>query len=301
MEAIKFQPLYFERIWGGRDLEKYRNDMPEGVIGESWDVTGHPAGVSVVAEGTFKGQTLVELMKQHKEALLGTKVTSEEFPLLIKLINSKDSLSVQVHPGDAYAREKENQQGKTECWYVMEAEEGAALVMGTKPCDKETFRAAAEHGTLDQHLNTIPVKKGDFFYIPSGLIHAIGPGVIIAEIQQSSDITYRVYDYNRGREMHLDQAMDVSDFTLQPEMAISETLLCKGEYFTVEKVVVAGETADTSDPERFYIYTCVDGEGSITCDGGTLKVNLGDSVMIPATLGTYTLNGQMTVLKSYVS
>ncbi|MGL4346161.1 MAG: type I phosphomannose isomerase catalytic subunit, partial [Cellulosilyticaceae bacterium] len=119
MEAIKFQPLYFERIWGGRDLEKYRNDMPEGVIGESWDVTGHPAGVSVVAEGEFAGKTLVELMSEQKEALLGTKVTSEEFPLLIKLINSKDSLSVQVHPGDEYAREKENQQGKTECWYVM--------------------------------------------------------------------------------------------------------------------------------------------------------------------------------------
>ncbi|MGL4345269.1 MAG: class I mannose-6-phosphate isomerase [Cellulosilyticaceae bacterium] len=183
----------------------------------------------------------------------------------------------------------------------MEAEEGAALVMGTKPCDKETFRAAAENGTLDAHLNTIPVKKGDFFYIPSGLIHAIGPGVIIAEIQQSSDITYRVYDYNRGREMHLDQAMDVSDFTLQPEMAISDTLLCKGEYFTVEKVVVEGEVADTSDVERFFIYTCVDGEGTIAFGNKELKVNLGDSIMIPATLGDYTLKGQMTVLKSYVS
>lgn len=301
MEAIKFQPLYFERIWGGRDLEKYRNDMPEGVIGESWDVTGHPAGISVVAEGKFAGKTLVELMKEHKEALLGTKVTSEEFPLLIKLINSKDSLSVQVHPGDEYAREKENQQGKTECWYVMEAEEGAQLVIGTKPCDKETFRAAAENGTLDQHLNSITVKKGDFFYIPSGLIHAIGPGVIIAEIQQSSDITYRVYDYNRGREMHLDQAMDVSDFTLQPETAINETLLCKGQYFTVEKVEVSGEVVDTSNVERFYIYTCVDGEGSLAFNGGEVKINLGDSVMIPATLGEYTLKGNMTILKSYVS
>ena len=183
----------------------------------------------------------------------------------------------------------------------MDAKEGAALVIGTKTTDKDAFKTAALEGTLDQYLNTIPVKKGDFFYIPSGLIHAIGPGVIIAEIQQSSDITYRVYDYNRGREMHLDKAMEVTDFTLTPETAISETLLCQGEYFTVEKHTITDSFKDTSNEEKFFLFTCVEGEGTLICDGFEAKINLGESFLIPATTGEYEIKGNLTVLKSFVA
>lgn len=301
MKPLLFKPVYVERIWGGRDLEKYRDDMPEGVIGERWDVSAHTAGMSVVSEGEYAGKTLLELVETLGEELVGSKCAGKEFPLLIKLINSCDSLSVQVHPGDEYARRVENQFGKTECWYVMDAKEGAALVIGTKTTDKDAFKAAALEGTLAQYLNTIPVKKGDFFYIPSGLIHAIGPGVIIAEIQQSSDITYRVYDYNRGREMHLDKAMEVTDFTLTPETAISETLLCQGEYFTVEKHTITDSFKDTSNEEKFFLFTCVEGEGTLICDGFEAKINLGESFLIPATTGEYEIKGNLIVLKSFVA
>ncbi|MGL4800444.1 MAG: type I phosphomannose isomerase catalytic subunit [Cellulosilyticaceae bacterium] len=300
MRPYVFKPVYVERIWGGRGFEKYRTDMPEGVIGESWDVSGHNAGMSVVADGPDAGLTLVELTEKYGEAFIGTKVKGE-FPLLVKLIDSNDSLSVQVHPGDEYARRVENEFGKTECWYVVDAKEDASLIMGTTTTDKEAFKQAALDGELDAHLNRIPVKKGDFFYIPSGLIHAICPGVIIAEIQQSSDITYRVYDYNRGREMHLDKAMDVSDLTLKPQLAIDERLLCQGEYFTVEKLVVDGELVETSNEEKFFMYTVVEGEGTLASFDTTLELKTGDSVFIPATLGSYSFAGNLTVLKSYVS
>ncbi|MDA3730725.1 class I mannose-6-phosphate isomerase [Niameybacter massiliensis] len=301
MKPLVFNPVYVERIWGGRDLENYRNDMPEGVIGESWDVSAHTAGMSVVKQGEYAGKTLLELVEALGAELVGTKCAGKEFPLLVKLINSCDSLSVQVHPGDEYARRVENQFGKTECWYVMDAKEGAELVIGTTTTDKDAFKAAALEGTLDRFLNSIPVKKGDFFYIPSGLIHAIGPGVIIAEIQQSSDITYRVYDYNRGREMHLDKAMEVTDFTLLPEGAINETLLCEGEFFTVEKHVVEDSLKDTSNEEKFFIYTCVEGEGTLVADDFEAEIKLGDSFLIPATTGTYEIKGSLTVLKSFVA
>ncbi|MEG0086867.1 MAG: type I phosphomannose isomerase catalytic subunit [Niameybacter sp.] len=300
MRPFIFKPVYVERIWGGRGFEKYRANMPEGVIGESWDVSGHNGGMSVVADGEDAGKTLVELTKKYGAALVGTKI-EDEVPLLVKLIDSNDSLSVQVHPGDEYARRVENEFGKTECWYVVDAKEGATLVMGTKTTDKVAFKAAAEAGELDEYLNHVSVKKGDFFYIPSGLIHAICPGVVIAEIQQSSDITYRVYDYNRGREMHLEKGMEVSDLALAPQTAINDTLLCQGEYFTVEKHIIEDEMIDTSNEEKFYIYTCVEGEGTLASFGETITVKTGDSVFIPATLGTFSITGQLTVLKSFVS
>ena len=301
MRPYKFKPVYVERIWGGRGFEQYRQDMPqEGIIGESWDVSAHPNGMSVVADGEEEGMTLLELIEKYGTSFLGTKVTGA-FPLLVKLIDSNDSLSVQVHPGDDYARRIENEWGKTECWYVVEAKEGAELIIGTTSTDKATFKEAAERGALDTHLNAIKVNQGDFFYIPSGLIHAIGPGVIIAEIQQSSDVTYRVYDYNRGREMHLEKAMDVSDLTLQPQIALSETLLCEGPYFTVEKQVIEGELIGHSTEEKFFIYTCVKGEGTVATFDTTLEIKMGDSFLIPATLGTFSIAGELTVLKSYIT
>ena len=214
MYPIKFDNLYYERIWGGRDLELFRDNMPKGTIGESWDIACHENGVGIVSNGSLKGMSFEKIIKLYRDDIIGKEIKDEKFPLLIKLINAKDKLSVQVHPNDEYANRVEKDSGKTEAWYVVSAEENSYLIVGTKDCDKEKFGNSIENGDLDKYLNKVPVKKGDFFYVQSGLVHAICEGVIIAEIQQSSDTTYRVYDYNRGREIHVEKALYVIDFSL---------------------------------------------------------------------------------------
>ncbi|POO86399.1 type I phosphomannose isomerase catalytic subunit [Clostridium sp. 3-3] len=310
MYPIKFENLYYERIWGGKDLEKFRNNVPEGVIGESWDIACHKNGTGKVANGELKGKGFDEVIKEYGNKFLGNSISiDEDFPLLIKLITAKDKLSVQVHPNDEYAKRVENDLGKTEAWYVVDAEEGASLIVGTKDCDKETFKKAIEDGNLDKYLNKIPVKKGDFFYVQSGLVHAICEGILIAEIQQSSDTTYRVYDYNRGREIHVEKALDVIDFSLKGENTqgitikndgYDKTYLCLGEYFTIQKYEVNTSVKEASDEDRFYLFTCVDGEGTIKYNDGEEKISMGDSIFIPASLGEYELCGKFTLLKSYV-
>lgn len=309
MYPIKFENLYYERIWGGKALEKFRNNVPDGVIGESWDIACHKNGTGTVINGELKGKKFDEIIDQYGEKLLGSKIDLKEFPLLIKLITAADKLSVQVHPNDEYANRVEKDSGKTEAWYVVDAEESACLIVGTKDCDKETFKKALENGELDKHLNKIPVKKGDFFYVQSGLVHAICEGVLIAEIQQSSDTTYRVYDYNRGREIHVEKALDVIDFSLEGKNSkgitikndnYDKTYLCLSEYFTIQKYDVKTSMKEKSDNERFYLFTCVQGEGTIKYSNGEEKISMGDSIFIPATLGEYELIGNFTLLKSYV-
>ncbi|WP_143316065.1 type I phosphomannose isomerase catalytic subunit [Clostridium sp. HBUAS56017] len=309
MYPIKFESLYYERIWGGRELEKFRTDVPDGNIGESWDIACHKNGIGIVANGEFKGTSFKELIESNGEKIIGRKIDKEKFPLLIKIINAKDKLSVQVHPDDEYAEKVEKDLGKTEAWYIIDAKEGASLVMGTKECDKENFREALEKGELDKYLNVIPVKKGEFYYVKSGLVHAICEGVTVAEIQQSSDTTYRVYDYNRGREIHIDRALDVIDFNLKSEDVKGITynedgydkiILCLSEFFTIQKYVVKTKVVEYSDKDRFYLFTCVDGEGKIKSLEYELEIKFGDSILIPAYLGKYVLEGKFTLLKSYV-
>ena len=309
MYPIKFENLYYERIWGGKDLEKFRDNVLEGIIGESWDIACHKNGTGKVKNGKLKGKTFEEIIKLYGEKLLGSEIDTKEFPLLIKLITTQDKLSVQVHPNDEYANRVEKDSGKTEAWYVVDAEEGASLIVGTKDCDKETFRKAINQGNLDKYLNKIPVKKGDFFYVQSGLVHAICEGVLIAEIQQSSDTTYRVYDYNRGREIHVEKGLDVIDFSLKGENlngilvqkdGYDKTYLCLGEYFTIQKYKINTSAKEKSDEERFYLFTCVEGNGVIKYANGEEKILMGDSIFIPATLGNYELVGDFTLLKSYV-
>ncbi|BCZ48353.1 mannose-6-phosphate isomerase [Clostridium gelidum] len=309
MYPIKFENLYYERIWGGKDLEKFRNNVPEGVIGESWDIACHKNGTGKVENGELKGKTFDEIIQLYGKKLLGNEIDTKEFPLLIKLITAQDKLSVQVHPNDEYANRVEKDSGKTEAWYVLDAEKNASLIVGTKDCDKETFKKAIDEGNLDKYLNKIPVKKGDFFYVQSGLVHAICEGVLIAEIQQNSDTTYRVYDYNRGREIHVEKGLDVIDFSLKIENSngilvqkdgYDKTYLCLGEYFTIQKYKINTSVKEKSDEDRFYLFTCVDGNGVIKYSGGEEKIFMGDSIFIPATLGDYELVGDFTLLKSYV-
>ncbi|MCE5221720.1 MAG: class I mannose-6-phosphate isomerase [Clostridium sp.] len=309
MYPIKFENIYYERIWGGKDLEKFRDNVPDGVIGESWDIACHKNGIGKVKNGKLKGKTFYEIIKLYGEKLLGTKIDTKEFPLLIKLITAQGKLSVQVHPNDEYANRVEKDSGKTEAWYVVDAKENASLIVGTKNCDKERFKEAINEGNLDKYLNKIFVKKGDFFYILSGLVHSICEGVLIAEIQQNSDTTYRVYDYNREREIHVEKALDVIDFSLEGKNSngiliqkdgYDKTYLCLGEYFTIQKYKINISAKEKSEAERFYLFTCVEGNGAIKYSGGEEKILMGDSIFIPATLGDYELIGNFTLLKSYV-
>ena len=311
MYPIKFENLYYEKIWGGRDFENFRENLPYGDIGESWDIACHPNGMSIVSNGYLKGKTFEELIKEHGKDLLGEDFENKEFPLLVKLINSKEKLTIQVHPNDEYANRVENSLGKTEAWYVVDAKPGASLIVGTKNCDKAIFEKAIREGKTEEYLNKIEVKKGDCFLINSGLVHAICEGVIIAEIQQSSDITYRIYDYGRPREIHVEKSMDVINFNLKPINASGKKLvsfcgyekgiLCASEYFTIEKYVVSSEVSENSDIKKFFIFTCVDGKGTIISEDGTkMDILRGDSILIPAKLGKYTIQGELTLLKSYV-
>ena len=309
MDPIKFENIYFNKIWGGRNFQNFRDNLPEGMIGESWDIACHPNGIGIVSNGEFKGKSFKDIISEYGEELVGTKIDKDQFPLLVKLINSKEKLSVQVHPGDEYARIHENQFGKTEAWYVVDAKADAYLIVGTKDCDKAVFTKAIEDNNVEAYLNKIPVKKGDCFLIDSGLVHAICEGVIIAEIQQNSDVTYRVYDYGRPREIHVQKSLDVINFDLQCKNlsnnkskkydGYESTFLCKNNYFYMEKLDITKSYKECSDKERFYIYTAVEGEGVISYSNSEININKGDSIFIPATLGEYEIKGNVVVLKSY--
>lgn len=299
------------KIWGGRDLESFRDNLPEGNIGESWDVACHTNGMSVVKNGRFKGKTLETLIKEYPQEILGDNNFQKKFPLMVKLINSREKLSVQVHPDDNYAKDIENSSGKTEALYVLEAKPGASLIIGTKDCDKDTFKNAVKDGNIEKYLNQIEVKKGDFFLVNSGLVHAILEDVVIVEIQQNSDITYRIFDYGRPRELQLDKALDVIDFNLKvfkTNQNITKNCkdykmynLCKNKYFVIDKYVINKELIDKTYYRKFYILTCVEGSGVIKSKSDlTVTVDKGDSVLIPASLGNYTIQGKLTLLKSYV-
>ncbi|WMJ81697.1 class I mannose-6-phosphate isomerase [Clostridium sp. MB40-C1] len=309
MYPIRFENLYYEKIWGGRDFQEFRNNLPKGNIGESWDIACHKNGISIVANGNLKGKRFDEIIKEFGHSLVGTEVSIEKFPLLVKLINAKQDLSVQVHPGDKYAKKYENEYGKTEAWYVIEAKPGAKLVLGTKNCSKEQFEEAIKEEKSEEYLNTIEVKKGDCFLINSGLVHAIGEGLIIAEIQQNSDVTYRVYDYGRGREVHVQKSLDVINFHLksincsknkvEKFNGFSRVVLCENEYFRMEKYSIRKKLNDNSNVKKFFIITCVEGNGKILVNNLEEKIQKGDSYLIPATLGEYFIEGELEIIKSY--
>ena len=309
MYPIRFENLYYNKICGGRDFENFRDNMPEGEIGESWDIACHPNGIGIVANGELKGKRFDEIISEFGHDLVGSKVSTEKFPLLVKLINSKEKLSVQVHPGDEYAKRVENEFGKTEAWYVVDAKPGAKLIVGTKNCNKATFAKAIEEGKSEDYLNVIEVKKGDCFLINSGLVHAICEGLIIAEIQQNSDVTYRVYDYGRPREIHVEKSLDVINFDLAAENlsnhevvefeGFSKINFCENEYFGMQKFNIKKEWTDCSNEEKFFILTCVDGKGTIEGKEFSEEIKMGDSYLIPAKLGNYSVKGELEVIKSY--
>ena len=307
MYPIKFENLYYDKVWGGRDFEAFRDNLPQGKIGESWDIACHENGTGVVANGKFKGMTFNELIENYNEEIFGGSIKNNEFPLLVKLINSNENLSVQVHPNDEYARRVEDSYGKTEAWYVVDAKEGAELIVGTNGCSKEEFEEAIKNNKVEECLNKVKVKKGDAFLINSGLVHAICSGLVIAEIQQNSDITYRVYDYGRPREIHVEKSLDVIDFNLKPERLVENfeefegykfTSLCKSEYFTIDKCIIETNFKTSSKKNTFSIITCVEGNGVINYEDGIETISKGDSILIPSKLGNYEIKGELEILIS---
>jgi mannose-6-phosphate isomerase len=253
---------------------------------------------------------LDKLIEEKGEGLLGKELVGRKFPLLIKFLSPNEKLSVQVHPNDKYAAKYENGElGKTEAWYIVEANEDAYIVLGTNGCSKEEFQKSIEDGTVENYMNKINVKKGDVYYLKSGLIHTMGPGVIVAEIQQNSDTTYRVYDYGRGRETHVKKALDVIRFDsegrkreglLVEKDGYSKTYYCLSEHFSLEIYNIFLSMVEESDNDRFYIFTAVEGEGRIYYNKGKVDFKRGESIFIPATLGEYSIQGNCKLIKSYV-
>lgn len=309
MYPIKFENLYFNKVWGGRLLENLGRKLPEGDIGESWDIACHKNGMSIVSNGEHKGMRFDKLIEKYGKDLLGDKISDHRFPLLVKLISADQSLSLQVHPDDSYAQLNENEFGKNEAWYILEAKEGAQIILGTEYCDRDTFKNAIINKKLDLYIKKINVKQGEIYFVKSGLVHSIGDGIIILEIQQNSDVTYRVYDFGRGREIQIDKALDVINFNLKSEKSIGKELynrsykkemLCQSEYFNIEKYIIHNKIIFESNNNHFYLFTCVEGNGIISSNGEIMNLSRGDSILIPAKLGEFRVYGNFTLLRSYV-
>jgi mannose-6-phosphate isomerase len=320
---IKFNPILKEKIWGGEKLKTlFNKKSTRNDIGESWEISDVDGNISIVSNGALKDKSLKTLLSTYKAELVGEKVYKafgNNFPLLIKFIDAKEALSIQVHPNDQLANERHNSFGKTEMWYVMQAEiEGNLIVGFNKNTSKEAYVKHLEEKKLLEILNQEKVHKGDVYFIPTGRIHAIGAGVLLAEIQQTSDITYRVYDWDRlddegnSRELHTELALDAIDYSAQNEYkttyvkelnASSPIVNC--QYFTTNIIVINGVlNVNNTNKDSFIIYMCVEGEVTIKNDDfEEVKLLKGETVLIPATLKEYQLiaSEKSELLEVYIS
>lgn len=313
MDIMKLYPAGKEYIWGGIRLKnEYNKNIGLNRISETWECSVHPDGLSRVVSGEYKGCTLDRVIKEHPEYL--GKNNKDGFPVLIKFIDAGKDLSVQVHPDDDYARIHEHQNGKTEMWYVMEAEENASLICGfEKEISESTARKAVSEGKITEYLHYEKVHKGDVFYIPAGTVHAIGKGTVIAEIQENSNITYRVYDYDRTdengnkRELHTEKALEVmnlkpttakksyDDYFECPEYSV-ETL-CKCRYFNTVKVNVKKTYVFNVEEDSFQVILCTDGCGTVQNGNSMISIIKGDCVFLPANIGKTEIIGSVEFLK----
>lgn len=320
MEPMKLKPAVKDYIWGGTRLrEEYGVDAPLDRLAEAWVLSCHPQGENVVANGRYQGMTLAEAIRDMGPECLGSRAQRfDYFPILIKLIDAKENLSVQVHPDDAYARRVEHEFGKTEAWYILDAQEGAELIYGfQKKILQEEFRRRIADQTLLEVVNRVPVKKGDLFFIEAGTLHAIGKGILLAEIQQNSNTTYRVYDYGRigadgkPRELHVDKAVEVTHCAPpahsgrpqgEPQHfdGYTKTLLVSCELFTSHRLEISTQAMLAVDEASFVSLLALEGEGTLTACGQMLPFQKGESVFLPAGSGEYRLSGAMTVLGTRV-
>lgn len=321
-EPFLLKPAAKDYLWGGSRLnDDFSKNIDMEPLAETWECSTHPDGPSIVASGKDKGKTLKEVLELHPEYLGTHPKTKDELPILIKFIDAKKDLSVQVHPTDEYAKEHENGQlGKTEMWYVLDATKDAKLVYGLHhDADKETIRKSIENGTVEKYLQKIPIKRDDLFYIQAGTVHAIGAGALIAEIQESSNLTYRMYDYNRldkngnKRELHVDKALDVANLKAMSEpkqplrvlkysRGCARELLCRCKYFEVYRMIINTERCRQmveyqTDSTSFRVLLCTNGCGSVYYGNDqTLCFFRGDCIFIPANSKKIKIHGKAQFL-----
>lgn len=313
---LKFQPEFKERVWGGHALTQFGLDLPEGHIGEGWMIGDHPNGTTKVVNGELAGLGLDQVREQYGKEWFGSKGFSEKngrFPLLIKLLDCNDDLSVQVHPTDTYEGLPEGELGKTEMWYVLDAKPGAKIIYGLKEgIDREAMAKAIEEGRIMEVLQEVSVQAGDTFYIPAGTVHALCAGVVVAEIQQNSDTTYRLYDYNRPgldgkpRELHIEDSLNVIAYegagatrmSTNGAVANEWLVLAESPYFRVEKGIVTKPWSLSTTEESFVILVVCEGTGTLKTADEEIAFKAGECFLLPANLGDYTLDGNCTVLRS---
>ncbi|MGB5272182.1 type I phosphomannose isomerase catalytic subunit [Eudoraea sp.] len=312
---LKFYPILKERLWGGTKLGRLLGkELESDLIGESWELSGVTGDVSIVANGSFKGTTLTDLINRFPEEILGKSVLErfgKEFPILIKFIDAQKDLSIQLHPNDELARKRHNSFGKTEMWYIMDADKDSELIIGfEEDISKETYVESLKNDTLTDLLNYENVKEGDAYFISAGKIHAIGAGVLIAEIQQTSDQTYRVYDYNRKdaqgnlRELHTELSIDAISYVRQNDFKVSyqqdtnvSNPMVNCPYFRINFISLNKNVRfDVSDRDSFTIYMCLDGDVKIANDFGSISIKKGETVLVPAITSQILLNSERAKL-----
>lgn len=309
MYPLKLDPAFKDYLWGGTRLrDDFGKKCDYDKVAESWELSCHKDGNSVIANGEYAGKTLAEYIERCGKTVLGTNCARfEQFPILIKLIDAKDNLSVQVHPDNEYAQRVEGEYGKTEMWYIVDCDEGAELLYGFKhDITKEEFKTRIENNTLLEVTNSVPVKSGDVFFIEAGTLHAIGKGILIAEIQQNSNTTYRIYDYGRvgadgkPRQLHIDKAVDVTNLCPAKPYPVTKyftengavkRLLAKSDYFTVYTVDASEKALFEADETSFHSILLLEGSAVLDCGGEKLSLKKGDSVFVPAGCGEYSLTG----------
>lgn len=316
---LKFTPILKDKIWGGQKLKSILNknsDSPN--VGESWELSDVEGDTSIVCNGSLKGQSLKQLLANYKEDLVGLqnyRIFQNKFPLLIKFIDAKEDLSIQLHPNDELAAKRHNSFGKTEMWYVFQADKDSNLIVGfNQEMTPEKYLKHLKDKTLTQILNFDKVKEGDTYFVEVGRVHAIGAGVMVAEIQQTSDITYRVYDWDRvdvdgnERELHNDLAIDAFDFDMPDNFRVTydktpnhsnEMVSCP--YFTTNYLKVNQSLKKENNHGSFIIYMCVDGEAEIITDGFAENIKKGETILLPAVIENYEISSKnATLLEVYV-
>lgn len=312
-EPLFLKPYFQEKIWGGNKLHKeYGYKIPSDHTGECWAISAHTHGPAVVENGPYKGMTLTEVWDKHREVFGNAK--GDVFPLLTKILDAKEDLSVQVHPDDAYAKEHEGELGKTECWYVLSADEGATMYYGHHAKTKEELKEMIENKEWDKLLRKVPVKAGDFLYVPAGTIHAIGKGIMVLETQQSSDTTYRLYDFDRIdkttgklRELHLKQSIDVTNVPhVDPKLELEVletpekkvTKFVDTDFFAVYKWEITGTALFERKTAPYTLVSVLDGRGQLEVSGKTYEVKKGMHFILPNDVTSWVLSGDMMLIAS---
>jgi mannose-6-phosphate isomerase len=315
-----FEPILQDRIWGGTKLKTYlgKENLPTQTTGESWELSGVEDNVSVVMNGAYAGKSLTNLLDKFPKEILGSRIHElfgKKFPLLFKFLDAREDLSIQVHPNDELAQKRHNSFGKTEMWYVMQADEDARIIVGfKKKSSPEEYLDHLKNKNLIEILNEVPVKKGDVFFLETGTIHAIGAGIVIAEIQQTSDITYRIYDWDRvdaegkSRQLHIEEALDAMNYDTTNTQkqyrteANTSNVMVDCPYFTTNYLPLEVTMSVANERDCFTVYICTEGSFTVKAGGEeSYSFKQGDTVLIPAALKDYTLEGNAVLLEIYIS